>query len=240
MSESYTDWNCQLLPSMGGRTTRPEQALKTMQYLYDRFSLRHYCMMPLFDTQTETVNHFLKRKKLAADSLCAQLPRGLKISSFSRALMVPGLYETPSLHRLQIPKTTYLPIFFPLIPYADWMDEEINHLLYKAKVDLLFTSFELCTVLYPEEIVQRLLRIRYAAYQWNYRALADPKLCAMIAQLLMQGKTVLLGTSLDGIEKAYRYEMDHYLSCAKRNLPSVLYQELIAQNVLFPNDTKSQ
>lgn len=234
MKECLVDACCQLLHSMGGRIANPRMTAETMQLLCDRFSVRRFCMMPLYNAEEETVKHFLSRRRAAIEDLRPQLPKGLHTDILARVLLSPALYQTEDLDRLVVLKSRYLPIFLPLIPYAEWMEEEINHLLYKAGMDLLFTSFELYTVLYPKDFLERMLRVQYAAYQFNYRSLADPAHCAIMSRLLMQGKRVFLGCSLDGPEKAYAYEMDYYLECGKRHLPSVLFRELLQCNASFP------
>ena len=229
-----TDWNCQLLPDMHGSIARTEQALDVLSFLAQRDGFRRFYAMPTFDATEQSVAHFLLERARAVDALSTCLPRGLHLEAYARVLLSKELYETKSLSKLSLAGTGYLPILLPIGPYEDWMDLELNHLLYKAKMKLLITSFELYPILYPEEVVGRLLRIEGAAYQFNYRVLADKNHCRRIAQLLMHGKTVLLGTGINSHGQASRYETSYYLSAGEKNLTPVLFSRLIQQNTCFP------
>jgi hypothetical protein len=118
----------------------------------------------------------------------------------------------------------------PLTEYDDRIDLELNQLLYKRKITPLFLSFELCAILYPKEIVEKLLRIPYAAYQFNYKALQNPEICRMIFSLLSKS-TVLLGTSLNRPEKIEFYEFSHYIDCGNRLLHKRFFEILPKRNL---------
>jgi hypothetical protein len=127
MKECLVDACCQLLHSMGGRIANPRMTAETMQLLCDRFSVRRFCMMPLYNAEEETVKHFLSRRRAAIEDLRPQLPKGLHTDILARVLLSPALYQTEDLDRLVVLKSRYLPIFLPLIPYAEWMEEEISY-----------------------------------------------------------------------------------------------------------------
>lgn len=229
------DWNCQLMPDMHGTIMRPEMSAEVIRFLSERFGIRRYCAMPTFDaTQQSVPQHLIERDRSLLRLKDQQLPRGIQIKAFTRVRLTQGISDEPGLSRLRIPGTDYLSLFLPLQPYADWMDLELNRLLYHRGFDLLLTSFELCPILYSKEILHRLLRVERAAFQFSYRSLSEKTICQMIAQLLMQGRIVLLGTGIDCIEKAGRYEWEYYLSCARKNLTSVLFEQLLIQNHAFP------
>jgi hypothetical protein len=104
--------------------------------------------------------------------------------------------------------------------------------LYKKKYRLLFTSFELAIVLFPEDTIKKLMRISGAVFQFNYKALTDPRACRIIEKLLEQKSKVLLGTSLTTLEKVYFYELEHYLATANQLLSPTAFRLLIANNYL--------
>jgi hypothetical protein len=55
----------------------------------------------------------------------------------------------------------------------------------------------------------------------------------VIKKLIDQRSRVLLGTSLNSLDKVYFYEMDHYLKCARTGLSAEEYRILMNQSQLF-------
>ena len=177
---SYVDWNCQLFPHMCGQISDPSEAAESLCLLSERFGIRRFCMMPDFDSQKETVSMFLLRRFRAARELEGRLPKEIRVRYAGRALINPDLYQTERLKKLCVFGGRFLPVLLPIGEYADWIDLELNHLLYKTQVGLLLTSCELYPIFYPKEALERLFRIENAIYQFNYRALAEPSLCRLI------------------------------------------------------------
>jgi hypothetical protein len=71
----------------------------------------------------------------------------------------------------------------PICDYADWIDFELNRLLYRAHFKrLLFTSFDICINLYPGDVLEKLMRIPHSVFQFHYHALADADARAFYGQ----------------------------------------------------------
>jgi len=223
--EQYLDWNCRLLCS---QTTADETA-SALQEMSDRFGYKRFCLMQDFHANTESIAAFLIRRERTMHELKPLLPRTLHVRHAPCVHLCKHLTEEAALERLTITKERLLPLQMPLTEYDDWIDLELNHLLYKKKITPLFLSFELCMVLYPEDIVQKLLRIPYAAYQFNYKSLQDPKNCQTIFKLLSKSP-VLLGTAINTPEKINRYELPYYLEKGNQFLHKRFFDLLLEQN----------
>lgn len=221
------DWNTRLLPCMRGYITSPGDSVRALEECSARFDTDAFCMTADFDCSTESVAMFLLRLSRSQALLASQLPKKIKIKVYASVLLLPDLSETDSLEKLLFSSQKLLPIKLPITNYEDWMDLEFNHLLYRNKFRLLFTSFEIAAVLYPRDIIEKLMRISGAVFQFNYRSLTDPKVCKIIKKLIAQKSQILLGTSLDSLEKIYFYELDHYLAVARQTFSKDEYRILM-------------
>ncbi|MBQ8310008.1 MAG: hypothetical protein IJX80_03230 [Clostridia bacterium] len=224
----YIDWNCRLLRP-GAIPNETAYALREMN---ERFSFNRFCMMQDFHADTESVSAFLIRQKRALQQLKPLLSRRFHIHGAACVHLCRGLAEEADLDRLTITSERLLPLQLPLTEYGDWIDQELNSLLYKKKLTPLFLSFELCMLLYPKEIIEKLLRIPFAAYQFNYKALPTPEICRAIFKLLSKS-TVLLGTSLNMREKINFYELPYYLQRSEKLLLKRFHLLLLERNQAY-------
>lgn len=233
--KNLADFNAHLLPCMREYVTDPLVSVQIMKEMSERFGIDSFCLTAEFDASTETVAMFLLRMERSQKLLKPYLSKKITVKYFTSVLLLPDLFQTPDLEKLLFSSLKLLPIKLPLCSYADWMDLEFNHLLYKRKCNLLFTSFETAVLLYPQEIIEKLMRISNAMFQFNYRSLTDPKVCKVIKRMIAQRKPVLLGTALDSMEKVWFYEMDHYLRCARNNFSAEEHRILLNQTRWFNN-----
>ena len=229
--DNYIDWCCDLLPKNCNESLVKDSVI-ALQELSLRFGINRFAMVSEYDCTRESIPVFLLRTQSAYNALLKQLDPSFRADLLTTAILSPGLYETEHLDRLLFSSLSLLPIRFPISTYQEWMDLELNHLLYKKKYRLLFTSFELAIVLFPEDTIKKLMRISGAVFQFNYKALTDPRVCRIIEKLLEQKSKVLLGTSLTTLEKVYFYEFEHYLATANQQLSPTAFRLLITNNYL--------
>ena len=225
---TYIDWNSKL-PLHTSYTETAEALL----FMHEHFRIKRVCFMQDYDERINSVAAFRIRREKALKDLSEILPSSLKISYHAAVHLTKELSSCAELHRLTITKQKLLPLLLPMESYADWIDLELNRLLYKNRISPLFLSFELYPILYPEEALQRLLRIPNAAYQFNYRAFTVPSQARMISSLLQRGATVLLGTGCTSAQKVFCYEFEHYLALAKESLTASEYTTLL-KNAKLP------
>ena len=175
MNNTLIDWNCDLLSSV--RIDQPNaesQALETLRYMMEKYGFSRICMMPLFDARKEPVSVFFLKRAAYEDCVNRALPKNIAIQFSAKVLLYRGLSDLSDLERLTETTGGYLPLLMPISSYEDWMDAELNRLLYKRKIKLLLLSCELFPILYPAEIVEKLLRMQDAIFQFHYQALTDP------------------------------------------------------------------
>lgn len=206
----FVDWSCGILPLMRGCIETPEEGAQAISLLHTRLGFNRFLATPTYDSQREPVSHFLLRRDRAAEDLCALIPKQCKLALGAGVVLNPSLHKVDGLEKLLVGRGR-LPIVLPLTEYDDWIDLELNRLLYRRKYKLLFLSMERSIALYPADCIEKLLRIEYAIFQFNFRALTDPACCRVIQTLLQRNRTVLLGTGIDSIDTCYAYDGACYL-----------------------------
>ena len=230
------DWNCRLFPEIKDQMLDPSSAVEGMCEMANRFSVDRFCLLPDFDPTKEALSIFLLRRskwERAIQSPLTSSTPSVKVKMAARAILTENLYQEPLLHKLVLPNG-YLALSLPVGAYSDWIDQAINRLLYQANMTkLILTSFDLCVMLYPDDVIQRLLRIPHLIIQINYASLTDPKIQRLIPQLMRQNRIILLGTSINSLDRVYHYEFDYYTKSATDHIPIADYQTMLRRSNRF-------
>lgn len=232
MRREWIDWNCRLLPGMREGTESAEEAIALLRKLKEDSGILRFCMMPQFDPAQESVRAFLLRRQNAKERLMEALPEKIYIRVCAAMLLSEGCSELQGLEKLTL-LPGLLPLRPPIAAWTDWMDKEMNHLLFRRRLTPLFLSFELSTILYSNEIVLKMMRIPNAAFQFSFRSLTDPAVCRIIHTLLQENHTVLLGSGIRHQQKAEDYDIAHYLFRAEDHLSPADRNTLLNSNISF-------
>ncbi len=151
-------------------------------------------LTPTYRPFFTSVRRFCQRRDEAWRKLKGHIPRDMTVKVGALLALEPEACASPELSRLALPGSDYLMLELPLQPFADWMDYELHLLLHKRHLKPIFASFERCVLLYPEDIVSRLMTVPGAAYQFGVTAAANERFLPIIKKLIRQNKPVLLGT----------------------------------------------
>ena len=214
--KTYSDWNCRLLPMMGDLIADPNDSIRAMLFLKDKFGLSRFCMMPEFDCTQESISAFLIRRDKAWDTLRHKLTRDIHVMLGASATVVEGLSQEVGLKKLILPNTNLFPIRLPFFPTNETA-KELNRLLYHFPYRILLLSFDTYLNVFPMDEINRWISLPNVAYQWNYKALKNPLARDLIKMQLSQNATVLFGTELYSYGKACFYELDHFLKIASED-----------------------
>lgn len=147
----------------------------------DNFSVAH------------TKRSLTKLKKLYLNAL----PRGCGKISIN---FVPKLYlskDAPyvkSISSLAIKNTNFVFVELPLTVNPEYIPEALNKLLYSCKLSLIFTEFQSYLPLYDPLEIEKMLRIKNSAFQFNIKNSFEPQNIKIIKKILKNNNTVLLGT----------------------------------------------
>lgn len=231
----WIDHNCQLLPSATNGIVTAAACIDALTLLRDQHQFSGFRLTATYDLYREPISVFLLRQSKLVKEISEIAPKTLNISFATQARLYEGLSSENGIELLSFPRHGYLPIFLPLSSCEDWIDLEINRLLYQNGFRLLFMNFELYLILYPDQVIEKLLRIPSAAYQFNYKSLCQGHVCKVIKELLQKKVPVLLGTALNQTDKIYFYEQKTYLEAARLTFSPIEYQQLLYWNHHFPD-----
>ena len=227
-----SDWNFQILSSLSGDIADISLTLRSMQYSYEAFGIRKFLLLAPYEFDRPLSLHLLMW-----DSYCKELkkalPKPLILQTASRTTLREGLSGNDGLERLLHKQSGYLPLFLPISAYEDWMDAELNRLLYTRHIKPLFLSFELALILYPNEIVEKLMRISSAAFQFGYKSLIDPKVQQVVKSLLQSKKPVLLGTGWNAFDKCLAEDLLGEIDAAKLAFSKAEWDTLLKDSRAF-------
>lgn len=231
------DWNCRLIPDGRNDNISSLETVEVMRYLSKRDHFSHFCLISEYTSSFGSIPAYLLFRYKTEHALRTLLPKHIKIKLISSISLIPNLHSLDGLSDFYISKDRLLPITLPLAPYSDWMDVELNQLLYHTQVRPMFLSFDLAVVLYSDDILKRLLRISNAVYQFRYKSLANPKALHWIRYALAQNPsaTILLGSLIGSAQEASFHETAYYLKQAADNLSPMEYQLLLHHGRAFWN-----
>lgn len=211
----YKDWNCRLLPMMGELIANPKDSTKALSILKEKFGLTHFCMMPEFDCEKDSVSNFIIQREKAFFEISPLISNEFRIQLGCAALVAPGLSEIQGIRKLLLSKTNLLPIKLPYFP-SEETPKELNRLLYHTPYQLLFLSFDSYLNFYSYEDMLRWTELPDVAFQFNYCAMEDPRAIELLKRLLQRNATIFFGTGITSYGKACYYEFDHYIDLASR------------------------
>ena len=212
---TFTDWNCDLLPMMGGLVTTPYDAAKALLLLKEKFGLSRFCMTPEFDCEKDSVASFIAKRERACSDLASHLPPDIKLLQGASVLLLPGLSEERGLKVLCLPTTDELPIKLPFFSMSNRSSVELNRLLYHSSRRICLLSFDSYLNCYSKDDIERWSKLENVSFQFNYRSLASPEVRLLLKHLIDRNATIRFGTELNSFGKACYYEFDHYIDMAK-------------------------
>lgn len=217
---------------MGDLTTTPQDTVKALLLLKEKFGLSRFCMTPEFDCERDSVPAFLARRERAFSELVHLLPPDIKIMLGASVALLPGLSEERGLKKLLLPSTDELPIKLPYFSMLNDTSVELNRLLYHAPYRICLLSFDSYLNQYPEDDIERWINLGNVSFQFNYRALESPRARELLNRLLNRQATIRFGTELHSYGKACYYEFDRYVELASR-----YFSEYERDVLFFPKKT---
>ncbi len=233
---SHLDWNCGLFPRGLDAMSPPSypSIYDGLTVLRDRFHIKRFCFSALYDPHYESVNaHLLRRYRTEERTKNALSDMKLKMKMMSVVPLTEGLSQVPDLDRLYVFGGTHLPVTLPIYGMCDWLDLELNSMLYKSKHKLFFTSFDRAFGLYPREFVEKCIRISKAVFQISFSSLANKPFAYMVRAAIREKVPFLLGSELQTGADACFYEFDYYMQCAEQHLTRQTLERLLELNYQY-------
>ena len=233
MRTVFKDWDCRLLPMTGEWITRPDDTVRSMVLLKEKFGIKRFHMSPRFDPEYESVAAFLLRRDKAMDELRTLIPEGFTVSCGAVSVLTVGLSEQLGLKRLCIPKTNFLPVMLPILDNHQALFTELNRLLYHTPYRVMFYAFDTLLPYYSKEDIARWIELPDAAYCFRYQSLENAEARRTMKRLLARRAPIVFGTGINSYGKACYYEFDHYMSIAAEYFPEHERDRLFHSSQLY-------
>ena len=117
----------------------------------------------------------------------------------------------------------------PLLPQPDFPDEALNKILYNCHLIPVFTDFQNYNIFYSKDLIDKLIRIHNAAFQFSINKINNLDNLDIIKRIIRNGNTVLLGTSADH-DNLNEREIIRNLNLLKKNLSIDTYREILIRS----------
>ncbi len=225
--EYRIDWNCKLLPFENDPCTTAADAAYALELLHDQFGFSKFLMMSEWSMDHESIRAHQIRCAAMQNALSTTLAKTRKLKYATAAHLLPDLSKEIGLERLTLGAQRYLPILLPISAYEEWIDTELNALLYQRHFQLMFLSFDYAAILYPQSILEKLMRIPHAIYQFSIKSLEISTICDLVRTLLRKNATVVLGTGVAHPQKLTEYRAEQIEAAALCHLSKAELQTLL-------------
>ena len=143
--------------------------------------------------------------------------------------------DTPyiiNLEALSVAKTNYIFLELPIDHFNNRLAIALNRILYNKKLLPVFTDFHVYSSLYKNDELDKLIKIKGAAFQFSIRHSILPNNVPLIKHILNNGGIILLGTSCDH-DNLNVSELTRSMKTLKKQLGNELYMTLIMRAHAF-------
>lgn len=171
-------------------------------------------------------------KELSAKSV----PRGcgkITVSFVPLISLSPETHYIKNISKLTLNNSRYIFIELPFVYSPEYVPMALNRLLYSCNLLPVFVDFQFYARLYPEVELEKIMRIKGAAFQFNIKNAYDPCSIKLIKRILSNGNTVLIGTGSDHDSLNVREIMIN-IEKFRRKISEKTFLEIILKAKKFP------
>lgn len=126
----------------------------SIQFFVDQ-GIKKFLFVLDFDRNQATVSMMLDRIRQFAGKIKPLRPRGIQFYVSANLFITNGILYDPQVSRLCIGHSNILCAQLPLSLRYNWIDPDLNHLLFHRKISPLFISFERNFIANPPTDIQR-------------------------------------------------------------------------------------
>ena len=164
-----------------------DESIKLLVDIFAPLDIRNFVFLHEFDQQLDPLSVALDSARSFEERISLQLPRGVRAKALMSVKFSTEIAVTSELRRLCPSRKVNslfvsLPIF--LSPSDNDLATALNRLLYRSKIDPIFSSFETICETSPKQFSDKLLAINSCSFAFdiNYLFRADNhELAAMLA-----------------------------------------------------------
>ena len=133
------------------------ESLRDTMFFFHALGIQTMILTVRYHRERHTITDFSERmRKLKADIRKIR-PRGMKLIVCPEVSLTEGIADDPALSRLTANRSEYLFVNLPLFHCDDWMDTDLNRILFQKHCRPIFTGFESNMKTYSSEQLERLI-----------------------------------------------------------------------------------
>lgn len=190
-----------------------EESVKFTLDFFKDVGIRKFIFTYEFDCTVKPMSFAIQKFKTLKPYLQLLAPRGVRIYTAFDVIMSDGIVFDPSFKRFTMGHSNRVFIDLPFYNYENWLESDMNHLLYKNKLKPAFTSFERIGDIYEPAMLDRFMTIKNAIFCMDVNYLTSIQATSNVKKLILQGATIFPCVSNDpfnypGIIKSFNLLKD--------------------------------
>jgi hypothetical protein len=186
-----------------------------------------------FDSVALTLSKIKSLEQFIKKSISLSNRRKFKIFVYPKLVLGADVPYIMDLCKLALNRSKY--IFLELPAYTTKisdLDEALNKILYNCKLVPVFSNFQVCNNLYPDDFINRLIKIKGAAFEFSLRNENFERNIATIRKIYNTGNLVLFSTNCDHKNLNQKVVSDN-LNKLKKELDEQIYLDIIIKSHVF-------
>ena len=121
-----------------------ESSVKETFALFKSLGIKNFIFTFDYDRDSKPLSIAISKFRTLKPYLLSLAPHGVRVYTSFNVIMSEGLVCDPSFNRLSLGHSNRIFLSIPYFDYADWIESDMNRLLYKNKLKPTFVSIERC------------------------------------------------------------------------------------------------
>jgi hypothetical protein len=167
---------------------------ESVKFTFDFFKdvgIRKFIFTYEFDRDVKPMSFAIQKFKTLKPYLKSLAPRGVRIYTAFNVIMSDGVVFDTSFNRLTMGHSDRVFIDLPFYNYENWLESDMNHLLYKNKLKPALTSFERnFDILECRPMLDRFIAIKNAVFCMDINYITSIHATDDLKKLILHGTNI--------------------------------------------------
>ncbi len=168
-----------------------KESVKFTLDFFKEVGIRKFIFTYEFDRNVKPMPFAIQKLKTLKPYLKSLAPRGVRIYTAFNVVLSNGIVFDRSFNRLSMGHSDRVFVDLPFYNYNDWLESDMNHLLYKNKLKPAFTSFERNFNIYENAMIDRFIGIKNAIFCMDINYLTSIHTTDDLKKLILCGTNIL-------------------------------------------------
>lgn len=174
-----------------------EESVKYTLEFFKSIGVRKFIFTYDFERNVKPMSFAIHKFKSLKPFISSLAPRGLRIFTAFNVVLSEGMVFDPSFKRLAFGHSNRVFAELPFHDYNNWLESDMNRLLYKNKLKPAFVSFERSFAICDRNIIERFITINNAVFCMDVNYLTSIKATADLKNFISRGINIIPTVSTD-------------------------------------------